>query len=92
MKIQVLGTGCTRCKTLAANAEQAVKEAGVDAEVVKIQEISDILAFDGVPGTPRTRHRRKGHGLRANLEPGRNQGAHRLNRTASAEVFAMKPA
>lgn len=52
MKIQVLGTGCTRCKTLAANAEQAVKEAGVDAEVVKIQEISDILAFDGVRALP----------------------------------------
>ena len=51
-KIQVLGTGCTKCKTLAANAEQAVKEAGIDAVVVKIQDISDILAFDGVRALP----------------------------------------
>ncbi len=52
MKIQVLGTGCTKCKTLAANAEQAVREAGVAGEVVKVQEIVDILAFDGVRALP----------------------------------------
>lgn len=52
MKLQVLGTGCTKCKTLAANAEQAVRAAGIDGEVVKIQEIADILAFDGVRALP----------------------------------------
>jgi small redox-active disulfide protein 2 len=50
--IQVLGTGCSRCKTLAANAEQAVRESGVAARVVKIQEIAEILTFDGVRALP----------------------------------------
>ena len=50
-KIQVLGTGCSKCKTLAANAEQAVKEAGIEAVVVKV-DIAEILAFDGVRALP----------------------------------------
>ena len=50
--IQVLGTGCSKCKTLAANAEQAVKEAGIDAQVVKVQDIAQILTFDGVRPCP----------------------------------------
>ncbi|MFO0888784.1 MAG: thioredoxin family protein [Isosphaeraceae bacterium] len=52
IKIQVLGTGCSRCQTLAANAEQAVKEAGIDGEVVRVKDISEILAFDGVRALP----------------------------------------
>lgn len=52
MKIQVLGTGCSKCKTLAANAEQAVKEAGIEGEVVKVQDIAEILTFDGVRALP----------------------------------------
>ncbi|AMV36360.1 thioredoxin family protein [Planctomyces sp. SH-PL62] len=51
-KIQVLGAGCSKCRTLAANAEQAVTDAGVEGEVVKVQEIADILAFDGVRALP----------------------------------------
>ena len=50
--IQVLGTGCRKCRTLAANAEQALKDAGVQGRVVKVQEIADILAFDGVRALP----------------------------------------
>ncbi len=50
--IQVLGTGCARCKTLAANAEKAVQEAGIEGQVVKVQEIADILAFEGVRALP----------------------------------------
>ena len=38
--IQVLGTGCAKCRTLATNAEQAVREAGVEARVVKVQDMS----------------------------------------------------
>jgi small redox-active disulfide protein 2 len=52
MKIQVLGTGCSKCKTLAENAERAVKETGTDGEVIKVQEIADILEFDGVRALP----------------------------------------
>jgi small redox-active disulfide protein 2 len=52
MKIQVLGTGCSKCKTLAENAERAIKEAGLDGEVIKVQEIVDILEYDGVRALP----------------------------------------
>ena len=50
-KIQVLGTGCPKCKTLTANAEAAVKALGVDATVEKVEKISDIMKF-GVMMTP----------------------------------------
>ena len=51
MKIQILGTGCPKCKQLAANAEQAVADLGLDAEIEKITEINDIMKF-GVMMTP----------------------------------------
>ena len=51
MKIQILGTGCPKCKTLAANAEAAVAALGVDAEIVKVTQINDIMSF-GVMMTP----------------------------------------
>ena len=50
-KIQVLGTGCPKCKTLFANAQAAIAEAGVEAQVEKVEKITDILAF-GVMLTP----------------------------------------
>ena len=50
-KIQVLGTGCPKCKTLTANAEAAVKALGVDATVEKVEKIADIMKF-GVMMTP----------------------------------------
>lgn len=51
MKIQILGTGCPKCKKLAANAEQAIADSGADAEVVKVTDINEILGF-GVMMTP----------------------------------------
>jgi len=45
MKIQILGTGCTKCKTLAANAEKAVQELGLQSEIEKVTEIKDIMKF-----------------------------------------------
>jgi small redox-active disulfide protein 2 len=51
MKIQILGTGCSRCKTLAANAEAAVKSLGIKAVVEKVDNITDIMKF-GVMTTP----------------------------------------
>lgn len=51
MKIQVLGTGCPKCKQLLANVEAAVAELGVAAEVEKIEDIKQIMAF-GVMATP----------------------------------------
>ena len=51
MKIQVLGTGCPKCKQLAENAENAAKELGVEYELEKVTDINDILAF-GIMMTP----------------------------------------
>jgi small redox-active disulfide protein 2 len=45
MIIQVLGTGCAKCKTLYDNANKAVQEAGVDALVEKVEDIRQILEF-----------------------------------------------
>jgi small redox-active disulfide protein 2 len=45
MRIQVLGTGCARCKTLTENAEQAVRELGLQTEIEKVTEIKNILKF-----------------------------------------------
>ena len=45
MKIQILGTGCARCKTLTANAEQAVRDLGLRTEVEKVTDIRDIMKF-----------------------------------------------
>ncbi|MBL8231960.1 MAG: TM0996/MTH895 family glutaredoxin-like protein [Bryobacterales bacterium] len=45
MKIQILGTGCSKCKQLAANAEQAAREMGIDFELEKVTGIADIVKF-----------------------------------------------
>ena len=46
MKIQILGTGCPKCKALAANTKQAVEELGLDAEIEKIEDIREIMKFN----------------------------------------------
>jgi small redox-active disulfide protein 2 len=51
MKIQILGTGCPKCTKLFKNAEAAVQQSGVAAEVVKVQDIVEITNF-GVMLTP----------------------------------------
>jgi small redox-active disulfide protein 2 len=43
IKIEVVGTGCAKCKRLLANAEQAVKELKITAEVVKVDDIDEIV-------------------------------------------------
>ena len=51
MKIEVLGTGCAKCKTLYENTKQALAESGQQAEVVKIEDIPAIMKY-GVMSTP----------------------------------------
>ncbi len=45
MKIQILGTGCSKCKMLTANAEQAVQELGLPVEVEKVTDVREIMKF-----------------------------------------------
>lgn len=51
MKVQILGTGCPKCRALTANAEQAIAELGLSAEVEKVERIADIARM-GVVMTP----------------------------------------
>jgi small redox-active disulfide protein 2 len=51
MKVQILGTGCAKCKLLEQHAREAIAESGIEAEVVKVNAIEDILAM-GVMMTP----------------------------------------
>ncbi len=51
MKIQILGTGCPKCKQLEANAREAVRKMGVEAEIEKVADIEAIMNM-GVMMTP----------------------------------------
>ena len=51
MKIEILGSGCPKCRVLEANARKVVAEAGKKAEVVKVTEIDKIIGY-GVMSTP----------------------------------------
>lgn len=51
MKIEILGTGCAKCKTLYENTRKAVEESGKEAEIVKIEDIPSIMKY-GVMSTP----------------------------------------
>jgi small redox-active disulfide protein 2 len=51
MKIEIFGSGCPNCSKLEANTKQALDEAGMEAEVVKVTEMEVIVAR-GVMGTP----------------------------------------
>ena len=51
MKIEILGTGCPKCKTLEENARKAVEERGINAEIIKITDIDKIIEY-GVMSTP----------------------------------------
>ena len=51
MKIQVLGTGCSKCKQLTASVEKAVAELGLGVPVEKVEEIREIMKFK-VMSTP----------------------------------------
>jgi small redox-active disulfide protein 2 len=51
MKIEVLGTGCAKCKTLYENAQKALAESGKSGELVKVEDIPSIMKY-GVMSTP----------------------------------------
>lgn len=51
MKIQILGTGCPKCKKLAEAADAAAKELQLDYELEKVTDINQIMSM-GVMMTP----------------------------------------
>jgi small redox-active disulfide protein 2 len=50
-KLQILGTGCPKCKAMAENVEAAAKELGIEYELEKVTDINEIMKF-GVMMTP----------------------------------------
>ncbi|MFA7135918.1 MAG: thioredoxin family protein [Bacteroidales bacterium] len=51
MEIKILGTGCSKCKTLEKATREAVKELGIDANIEKEEDIMKIMEY-GVMHTP----------------------------------------
>jgi small redox-active disulfide protein 2 len=51
VKIQILGTGCPKCKKLTENAEKATRELDGDYEIIKVTDINEIMKF-GIMMTP----------------------------------------
>jgi small redox-active disulfide protein 2 len=51
MKIEILGTGCPKCKKLTELAQEVIGELGISAEISKVTDINDIMEY-GVMVTP----------------------------------------
>ena len=50
-RLQILGTGCPKCKQLSEAAEQAARELGIEYEIEKVTDVMEIMQF-GVMMTP----------------------------------------
>lgn len=44
--IKVLGTGCPKCKATEKNAQEALSALGMEAEIVKVTEMDEIMEYD----------------------------------------------
>ena len=51
MKIEVLGTGCAKCKSLYNAAQEAANESAVNCAIEKVEDITKIMSY-GVMTTP----------------------------------------
>lgn len=50
-KIEILGTGCSKCQTLTLHVKEAVAKKGMFAQVEKVEDLMKIMAY-GVTSTP----------------------------------------
>lgn len=46
MIIKILGPGCAKCKTTYSNVLEAIKELGIQAEIVKIEDMKEIMSYN----------------------------------------------
>lgn len=51
MEIKILGSGCAKCKKLAEMTEEAVREIGLPANIIKEEDMMTIMSY-GVVRTP----------------------------------------
>ncbi len=51
MIIKILGTGCPKCRKLEENTVAALKQAGIEAEILKVTDVNEIMKH-GVMMTP----------------------------------------
>lgn len=51
MKIEILGTGCSKCQALTLHVKEAVAKKGMFAQVEKVEDLMKIMAY-GVTSTP----------------------------------------
>ncbi|MBN2078088.1 MAG: TM0996/MTH895 family glutaredoxin-like protein [Spirochaetes bacterium] len=51
MKLEILGSGCAKCARLEELARQAASELGIEADIVKVKDIDQIMSY-GVMITP----------------------------------------
>lgn len=46
MEIKILGTGCANCKALYATVEKVVNELGIQAEIIKEEDLMKIMEYN----------------------------------------------
>ena len=46
MNIQVLGTGCTKCKSLEKAVREVVEQNNIEATITKVEDIIEIMNFN----------------------------------------------
>jgi len=51
MEIKILGTGCSKCKTLEKLTREVIEQNGVNATVTKVEDIMEIMKY-GIMSTP----------------------------------------
>jgi small redox-active disulfide protein 2 len=51
MDIKILGTGCSKCKTLEELTRKVVKDNGIDANITKVEDIIEIMKYN-IMSTP----------------------------------------